>query len=490
MAQNFYSILTTIGKAKLANAYALGTKLNLKTLAAGDGSGTYYEPTENQTSLKNQVWSGNINAINVDDENPNWIVISAVIPTTVGGFTIREVGIFDDSGNMIAIGKYPETYKPVLEEGSSKDLTINMILEISNTSTVTLKVDPTVILATKKDVQNLQNQISNISIPVKSVNTKTGDIVLKAEDIKVNDGSTLEQFKSDFNSHKADYTLQVPYAGVTTGTANTYAITTPTITTLKAGMAISLKFNVDSTGASTLNWCGLGAKGIKKSNGTDVTNLKTTGIYTLRYDGTNFILQGEGGSGNATASDLLSGKTASTDAGDIIGTMPDNGAVIITPSTVNQTIANGRHNGSGYVKGDANLIAANIISGKSVFGVVGSATVATLGGKYYASGNANATTGGSDYTRGLVSVSGLAFTPKVIVIREATYGGYAIYLKALSTAYNVLTGKGYNLNDSYSMGATVNSFVTGISNGSFAIYYNVTQANGPSPLFTWEAWGD
>lgn len=87
-------------------------------------------------------------------------------------------------------------------------------------------------------------------------------------------------------------------------------------------MAVSLRFNLDSTGASTLNWCGLGAKGIKKSNGKDFINIKNTGIYTLRYDGVNFILQGEGGSGNAIASDLALGKTATTDAGEIVGTNP------------------------------------------------------------------------------------------------------------------------------------------------------------------------
>ncbi|OHD22820.1 MAG: hypothetical protein A2Y34_04330 [Spirochaetes bacterium GWC1_27_15] len=141
--------------------------------------------------------------------------------------------------------------------------------------------------------------------------------IITATDVE----GALQEIVTNFNVEKADYTLQVPYAGVTTGAANTYAIATPTIAALTTGMAVSVKFNLDSTGASTLNWNGKGAKGIKKANGTDATNLKAAGIYTLRYDGTNFILQGEGASGNATASDLLSGKTASTDAGDITGTL-------------------------------------------------------------------------------------------------------------------------------------------------------------------------
>jgi hypothetical protein len=113
----------------------------------------------------------------------------------------------------------------------------------------------------------------------------------------------------------------IPFA-VATGLKNVYSISTsPAPIALVAGMAVSVQINVASDAASTLNWNGLGAVGIKKANGTDVTNLKLNGIYTLRYDGVNFMLQGEGAGGNAIAAHLLAGETASTDAGDIVGTM-------------------------------------------------------------------------------------------------------------------------------------------------------------------------
>lgn len=131
--------------------------------------------------------------------------------------------------------------------------------------------------------------------------------------------ANLNGLEEDLIAHEADYTLQIPFA-TTTGTANNYAISLP-IESLITGMAVSVKINVASTGASTLNWNGKGAKPIKKANGTDVTNLKANGIYTLRYDGVNFILQGEGASGNAIASDLLLGKTATVDVGEIVGTL-------------------------------------------------------------------------------------------------------------------------------------------------------------------------
>ncbi|MCT8975484.1 phage tail protein [Clostridium sp. CX1] len=206
MAEQFYTILTKLGKSKIANVSALGIKLNLVKFQVGDGGGTYYNPTEEQTQLKNKVWEGNINSVIVDENNPNWIVMETVIPADQGGFMIREAGIFDDEGNLVVIGKYPETYKPIASEGSSKDLIIRMILEVSNTASVTLKVDPTVILATKKDIQVLQNQISNIKVPVTKVNGKTGDVVLKAEDIKLNDGTTLEDSNNTINRHLADTT--------------------------------------------------------------------------------------------------------------------------------------------------------------------------------------------------------------------------------------------------------------------------------------------
>lgn len=197
MAEQFYTILTAIGKAKIANATALGNKVNFTTLKVGDGGGKYYNPTETQEDLINAVWQGNINSISVDKKNPNWIVIEVIIPSNIGGFVIREAGIFDDEGDLIAIGKYPETYKPKAEDGSTKDLIIKMILEVSNTSTVTLKVDPTVILATKKDIEVLENKIENIKVPVESVNGKTGAIELKAEDINCKDGKSVESQLAD-----------------------------------------------------------------------------------------------------------------------------------------------------------------------------------------------------------------------------------------------------------------------------------------------------
>ena len=178
----------------------------------------------------------------------------------------------------------------------------------------------------------------------------------------------------------SDYTRQIPFA-TTVGSANAYVISDPAITAYVMGMAVCIKIHAASTGASTLNWSGLGAKPIKRSNGTAISNqLKAGGVYTLRYDGTNFILQGEGGNGTATASDLLSGKTATTDAGDITGSMTNNGpttadTITLASEGVEYTIPQGYHSGLRKLKVTiTNMAAAVIKAGVVVGGITGTFT--------------------------------------------------------------------------------------------------------------------
>ncbi len=190
MAEQFYTILTKLGKAKIANSAALGSKVDFVKLKIGDGGGKYYNPTENQDELINQVWEGNIGSVKIDKENSNWVIVETVIPSDVGGFFIREAGIYDDEDNLIAISKLAETYKPLASEGSSKDLIIRVILEVSNAENVTLKIDPTVILATKKDVQVLE---SNINKKIDDINSSLKEIANKVDNIKITDATITQK---------------------------------------------------------------------------------------------------------------------------------------------------------------------------------------------------------------------------------------------------------------------------------------------------------
>lgn len=159
MEEKFFSLITEIGKQKITNAMALGKKVELSTLCLGDGDGSYYEISESQTALKNQVWEGGLTRVVVGQKNKNEILAEAYIPTDVGGFYIREAGIKDKDGDLIAIAKHPETFKPIGEFGAYKDITIRMILSFSNAANVVLKVDPSIVVATQKDLQDLIENI-------------------------------------------------------------------------------------------------------------------------------------------------------------------------------------------------------------------------------------------------------------------------------------------------------------------------------------------
>lgn len=154
MTQKFYAIVTNLGAAKIANAAALGTKLNITQMAVGDGGGTLPTPNASQTKLVNEVRRAAINTLSIDPANASQVIAEQVIPETEGGFWIREMGLFDADGTLIAVCNTPETYKPALQEGSGRTQTVRMLIIVNSTDAITLKIDPSVVLATRKYVDD------------------------------------------------------------------------------------------------------------------------------------------------------------------------------------------------------------------------------------------------------------------------------------------------------------------------------------------------
>ncbi|MHB1651383.1 MAG: hypothetical protein ACYCVD_02765 [Desulfitobacteriaceae bacterium] len=310
---------------------------------------------------------------------------------------------------------------------------------------------------------------------------------LSATRLNNNENKTAELDQAQA-AHLADDVHHIPY-GVDTGVANAYIITlSPAPTAYIDGMGIAIKIVNASTGTSTLNVNALGTKPILDTLGNALTatnNLKAGLIYSMRYNATsgNFIVQGKGGGGNATAGQLLINATATVDAGQIVGTMPNkegsatvltpsgadiiipqgyfggvigdgkvaavvvpaanvlagttiagtagtmpaNGSPTIAPGVNAQSLAAGNYTG-GTVNGDANLIAANILTGISIFGVAGTAkrqasgTITSVNDSrtYYYSD-------GTTVSKCSITVSGLTFTPSVIVMIELTSGDIFIF---------------------------------------------------------------
>ncbi|MEC3934286.1 phage tail protein [Citrobacter farmeri] len=154
MATKYFALLTNIGAAKLANATALGDQVEITQMAVGDGNGTLPTPNPAQTALTHELRRAQLNMLTIDPVNTNQIIAEQVIPEDVGGWWIREVGLFDKDGDMIAVANCAETYKPQLQEGSGRVQVIRVILIVSSTEAVTLKIDPSVVLATRKYVDD------------------------------------------------------------------------------------------------------------------------------------------------------------------------------------------------------------------------------------------------------------------------------------------------------------------------------------------------
>jgi phage-related tail fiber protein len=154
VATKYYALLTNVGAAKLANATALGEQVEITQMAVGDGNGALPTPNPAQTALVHELRRAPLNTLTIDPVNTNQIIAEQVIPEDVGGWWIREIGLYDSDGDMIAIANCAETYKPLLQEGSGRVQVIRVILIVSSTQAVTLKIDPSVVLATRQYVDD------------------------------------------------------------------------------------------------------------------------------------------------------------------------------------------------------------------------------------------------------------------------------------------------------------------------------------------------
>lgn len=165
MAQNFYCILTAVGEAKDANAKALGIPLRFKHMAVGDGGGVVPTPDRSRTKLYNQQYKALLNQLSCDPINTNQLIAELVIPEKEGGWWMRELGLYDEDGDLIAYGNCPPTYKPQLAEGSGRTQVVRMVIIMTSASNVELKIDPSVVLATRSYLESYAAQKAHTHNP-------------------------------------------------------------------------------------------------------------------------------------------------------------------------------------------------------------------------------------------------------------------------------------------------------------------------------------
>ncbi|MFQ4701258.1 phage tail protein, partial [Clostridioides difficile] len=152
-------------------------------------------------ALKNVVWEGNIGNTTTDETAPNCIILESLIPSSVGGFMIREIGYLDDENNLIAISKYKECYKPSIEQGAVVDMKVKTVLIVSNVNNIELKIDPTIIFATLKDIQDLETKIGTVNTKIDTTKTElTSNIETAKTELNNKIGDTTQLTTTDKTS--------------------------------------------------------------------------------------------------------------------------------------------------------------------------------------------------------------------------------------------------------------------------------------------------
>ncbi|MGM8810046.1 phage tail-collar fiber domain-containing protein [Enterobacter cloacae] len=155
MTVKYKTVITKAGAIKLAAATVPnGKKVNFTAMAVGDGGGTLPVPDPNQTKLVKEVWRHALNKISQDKKNKNYVVAELLIPPETGGFWMREMGLYDDTGTLIAVGNMAESYKPALAEGSGRAQTVRMVIMVSDIASVELTIDTSTVMATQDYVDD------------------------------------------------------------------------------------------------------------------------------------------------------------------------------------------------------------------------------------------------------------------------------------------------------------------------------------------------
>lgn len=288
MAKQYSSILTTYGSQQLATAIASRQPLNITHFAVGDGNGQAVTPNVSRTSLVREVHRATISAVSRDPRNNKQVIFELTIPENVGGFHIREMGIFDNQNKLIAYANCPESFKPTLSSGSGKIQVMRMILLVESSDAVTMKVDDTVIFVTrgqltpKKITADSQNGVDDDghSHEIESASTTVKGIVQLTDTLNLND-STLaltakagKQLKDEIgecikNNKKS---------------SSTNSNSEDTVATSKAVKTVAEIANAKQSPANTLSGYGITDFKIEQlAENINLNDIKTAGIYGQNY---------------------------------------------------------------------------------------------------------------------------------------------------------------------------------------------------------------
>ena len=329
----FYAILTNVGAAKLANANALGIAFKIAQMGVGDANGAEPSPNATQTALVNEWRRAPLNQLKVDDKDPSVIVAEQVIPADIGGRWIREICLYDDGGDMVAVANCPPTYKPLLSQGSGRTQIVRMSLVVSSTSSVQLKIDPSVVLATREWVtEELARQDFKYSVLVATVGAITlsglqtvdgqaltaGASVLVKNQAAAKDngiyqvvagGPWIRRPDADTSAKVTPGLLVHVERGAVNGDSLWQLVTDSPISLGVTALAFEMVFGRTGVAAGTYRSVTVDANGrvLAASNPTTVAGYGLTDVYTKTQADQALALKA-----NLTSPDLLGAPTAPT----------------------------------------------------------------------------------------------------------------------------------------------------------------------------------
>ena len=204
----YMAMLTAVGEAKLANATALGVNLNITRLGVGDANGAEPQPSRTQTALINEQRRAPLNQLSIDPNNPAILIAEQVIPEDVGGWWIREIGLYDDADNLIAVANCPPTFKPELAQGSGRTQVVRLNILVSSTQNIQLKIDPSVVLATRAYADSLIVGHLTAADPHPQYTTEAEVAALIAAEMNSRDSKQSVRYTTTANINLSGLTVQ------------------------------------------------------------------------------------------------------------------------------------------------------------------------------------------------------------------------------------------------------------------------------------------
>lgn len=293
----FGGFLTNIGIAQQANSAALGVPWNITHMLIGDAGGDPSEspeptPKPTQTALVRQVLRAQLNALYPSPADPAVLVAELVLPPEVGGWWIRELALEDANGNFVAVAKPAPSYKPLLAQGSGRTQTIRMHVVFGNVANINLKIDPSIVLATREYVDKAREAAE----------------LYTRNQLKAHTDAANPHPQYLLRSAVAKDSGPLAWLGDAAGTANALALTLKhseaTLTAYAAGQRFQFKATASNTGPVTAKIGALAAVAVKKSEGSGLVDLvggdiRAGALYDLNFDGTYFQLGGGVGAGKA-----------------------------------------------------------------------------------------------------------------------------------------------------------------------------------------------